>query len=114
MINNSEILPLVDELTRMLGEDTLISELEGIIKKHNGIRSRTRKKGAVESCAIQVSDRLRRTGEPPARIAAEAALRHNLSQASVYRMSALLVEKGVNLKGSAVMREIKRIKKGIY
>lgn len=114
MIINHEIMRLVNELSETLGEDTLISELEGIMKKHNGIRSRIRKKGAVELCAENVSGRIERTGEPPARIAAEAALRYNLSQASIYRMSALLNDKGIRIKGSAIIREINRIKKGIY
>jgi len=114
MIKNPEISRLIDELSVMLGEDTLISELKGIMKKHMGIRSRRRKAGAVESCAYYVVDRAGKTGEPPVRIAAEASVQHNLSQASVYRMSTLLIGKEINVKGSAVMREIKRIKKGIY
>lgn len=109
-----EIVRLIDGLIDMVGEETLISELEGIARKHEGIRNRIRKKGAVESCAENVALRLERTGEPPARIAAEAAIRHNLSQASVYRMVAQLIDAGVNVKGSGVMREIKRMKKGIY
>jgi len=98
----------------MIGEEGLALELEGIIRKYEGIARRERKAGRVELCVTEITARARGTGEPVERVAARAALERNLSQASVYRLSGLLEGEGVLVKPSAVLREMGRIKRGIY
>lgn len=105
---------LITRVIGLIGEDGLALELEGILRKHEGIARRERKAGRVELCASEVASRARATGEPVERVAARAALARNLSQASVYRMAGLLGEEGVPVKPSAVIREMERIKQGIY
>ncbi len=56
----------------------------------------------------------RRPGEPVERVAARAALARNLSQASVYRMAAVLAEQEIEVSPALVLREMGRIKRGIY
>ena len=68
----------------------------------------------MERCASEVAARVRRTDEPPERVAARAALAGNLSQASVYRMASILGKDGMILRPSGVIREMERIKRGIY
>jgi hypothetical protein len=105
---------LIPRVIGMIGEEGLALELEGIIRKYEGIAKRERKAGRVEQCASEVSALARATGEPVERVAARAALGRNLSQASVYRMASLLERDGVPVKPSAVLREMGRIKRGIY
>jgi hypothetical protein len=105
---------LLSRVIALIGEEGLALELEGILRKHKGIAGRERKAGRVEQCAAGVAARARATGEPVERVAARAALERNLSQASVYRMAGLLGKGGVPVKPSAVLREMGRIKRGIY
>ncbi|MDD1665348.1 MAG: hypothetical protein LUQ32_08315 [Methanomicrobiales archaeon] len=105
---------LIPRVIGLIGEDGLVMELEGILRKHEGIARRERKAGRVEQCVSEVAARARATGEPVERVAARAALGKNLSQASVYRMGGLLGRDGVPVKPSAVLREMRRIKRGIY
>ncbi|MDD1659180.1 MAG: hypothetical protein LUP92_02905 [Methanomicrobiales archaeon] len=105
---------LITRVIGLIGEEGVALELEGILRKHEGIARRERKAGRVEQCASEVAARARATGEPVERIAARAALERNLSQASVYRMASLLERDGVPVKPSAVLREMGRIKRGIY
>jgi len=105
---------LISRVLALVGEEGLALELEGIIRKHEGISKRERKAGRVELCVSGVATRARATGEPVERVAARAALERNLSQASVYRMAGLLGKEGVPVKPSAVLREMGRIKRGIY
>jgi hypothetical protein len=111
MINYKQLIPRVIDL---IGEDGLVQELEGILRKHEGIARRRRKAGRVERCAVEVAGLVRTSGEPPARAAARAALERNLSQASVYRMAAILEEEGISLSPAAILREMGRIRHGIY
>jgi len=105
---------LITRVIGLIGEEGLAMELEGILRKHEGIARRERKAGRVEQCVSEVATRAPATGEPVERIAARAALKRNLSQASVYRMAGLLERNGVPVKPSAVLREMGRIKRGIY
>jgi len=105
---------LISRVIGLIGEGGLALELEGILRKHEGIARRERKAGRVEQCASGVAARSRATGEPVERVAARAALERNLSQASVYRMAGLIEKDGVPVKPSEVLREMGRIKRGIY
>jgi len=105
---------LIPRVIGVIGEEGLALELEGILRKHEGIARRERKAGRVERCAAEVVGLTRATGEPPERAAARAALAKNLSQASVYRMAANLGEEGLSLSPALVLREMERIKRGIY
>jgi hypothetical protein len=105
------ILPRV---VALIGEEGLAEELEGILRKHEGIARRERKAGRVERCAAEVGRITGGSGEPVERVAARAALARNLSQASVYRMAAALGEQGIDLSPALVLREMGRIKRGIY
>jgi hypothetical protein len=96
-----------------LGEETLRAELEGIRRKHLGIRTRQRKTGRVGRCAREILVFPDRTGEPPARLVARRAMERNLSQASVYRLVGELNRQGNPVRGVAVLREMKRIRDGI-
>jgi len=105
---------LIPRVIGLIGEEGLALELEGILRKHEGIARRQRKAGRVELSASGVAARARATGEPVERVAARAALERNLSQASVYRMAGLVGREGMPVKPSAVLREMGRIKRGIY
>jgi hypothetical protein len=105
---------LIPRVIGLVGEEGLALELEGILRKHEGIARRERKAGRVEKCASGIAARAGATGEPVERVAARAALERNLSQASVYRMAGILGREGVPVKPSAVLREMGRIKRGIY
>jgi hypothetical protein len=110
--------PLISRVLALIGEEGLALELEGILRKHEGIARRERRAGRVERCAAEVA-RLAPSpgsgsGEPVERVAARAALARNLSQASVYRMAACLGREGIPLRPSLVLREMGRIKRGIY
>jgi hypothetical protein len=105
---------LIPRVIALIGEKGLALELEGILRKHEGIARRERKAGRVERCAAEVGRIARSSGEPVERVAARAALARNLSQASVYRMAAALGEQGIVLTPAAVLREMERIRQGIY
>jgi hypothetical protein len=104
---------LFSALRSDLGEETLRAELEGIRRKHRGIRTRQRKTGRVSRCAREILVLPDRKSEPPARQVARRALERNLSQASVYRLVGELNRQGNPVRGSAVLREMKRIREGI-
>ncbi len=105
---------LIPRVIGLVGEEGLALELEGILRKHEGIARRERKAGRVEQCASGIAARARATGEPVERVAAQAALERNLSQASVYRMAGILGQGGISLKPVLIVREMERIKQGIY
>jgi hypothetical protein len=105
---------LIPRVIGLVGEEGLALELEGILRKHEGIARRERKAGRVEQCASGIAARARATGEPVERVAAQAALERNLSQASVYRMAGILGQGGISLKPALIVREMERIKQGIY
>jgi hypothetical protein len=107
------IQDLFSQLFADLGEETLRAELEGIGRKHRGIRARQRKTGRVGRCAREILVFPDRTGEPPTRQVARRALERNLSQASVYRLVGELNRQGNPIRGAAVLREMKRIREGI-
>ncbi len=106
-----ELIPLVIAL---VGEGGLARELEGILRKHEGIARRERAAGRVDRCAAEVAARSGTPGEPLERVAARAALARNLSQASVYRMAERLAERGITLSPAEILREMGRVKRGIY
>jgi len=105
---------LIPPVIALIGEEGLARELEGILRKHEGIARRERKAGRVERCASEVAGMAHGSGEPPDRVAARAALAQNLSQASVYRMAGVLEVEGIHISPAAVLREMGRIKRGIY
>jgi hypothetical protein len=105
---------LIPRVIDLVGEEGLALELEGILRKHEGITRRERKAGRVDRCASGVAAGARATDEPLERVAARAALAWNLSQASVYRMAGRLSKTGITLKPAGVLREMGRIKRGIY
>ena len=104
---------LFSALLSDLGEETLKAELEGIARKHRGIRTRRRKTGRVGRCAREILVFPDQSGEPPARQVARRALERNLSPASVYRLVGELNRQGNPIRGAAVLREMKRIRDGI-
>jgi hypothetical protein len=105
---------IIQQVIGIIGEDGLAQELEGILRKHDGISRRERKAGRVKRCAGEVAAGARKSGEPPERAAARAALARNLSQASVYRMAGILEGEGISISPAAILREMGRIKRGIY
>jgi len=105
---------LIREVITLIGEEGLVQELEGILRKHDGIKRRERKSGRVGQCASEVGRIARSSGEPVERLAARAALVRNLSQASVYRMAAILRDQGIGMTPALVLREMRRIQRGIY
>jgi hypothetical protein len=105
---------IIPKVIALIGEEGLAVELGGILRKHEAIAMRERKAGRVEQCVSEVAARARATGEPVERVAARAALDRNLSQASVYRMAGILGEEGIILSAAVVLREMERIKRGIY
>jgi hypothetical protein len=107
------IQEIFSQLLADLGEETLRAELEGIGRKHRGIRTRQRKTGRVGKCAREILVFPDRAAEPPARHVARRALERNLSQASVYRLVGELNRQGNPARGSAVLREMRRIREGI-
>jgi hypothetical protein len=109
-MKNSENLYI--RCCRELGEEVMERELAGILRKHAGIRTRTRSPGRVTRALRQV--RQNTSGEPPVRVVARAAVAQHLGTASVYRLLQGLKEQGTELSGSVVIAEIQRIKKGIY
>ena len=104
---------LFSALLSDLGEETLRAALEGIGRKHPGIRTRQRKTGRVGRCAREILVFPDQSGEPPARQVARKALERNLSPASVYRLVGELNRQGNPVRGTAVLREMKRIRDGI-
>jgi hypothetical protein len=95
-----------------LGEEVLERELAGILRKHAGIRTRTRSPGRVARALQQV---IRNTsGEPPVRVAARAVVAQHLGTASIYRLLHGLEEQGIVLSGAMVTAEVQRLRKGIY
>ena len=105
---------LIPRVIGLIGEEGLADELEGILRKHEGIARRERRAGRVERCAAEVAALARSTGEPVERLSARAALAGNLSQASVYRMAGRLGRNGIPISPAHVLREMERIKRGIY
>jgi len=105
---------LIPPVISIIGEEGLARELEGILRKHEGIARRERAAGRVDRCAAEVVSRAGTPGEPLERVAARAALARNLSQASVYRMAERLAERGIALSPAAILREMGRVKRGIY
>jgi hypothetical protein len=106
---------LIPEVIALIGEGGLALELEGILRKHEGIARRERKAGRVRQCAAGIARTIAGgSGGPVERVAARAAITRNLSQASVYRMAAMLGEAGIDLSPADVLREMGRIRQGIY
>jgi len=105
---------LIPRVLRVIGEDGLALELEGILRKHEGIARRERKAGRVKKAVALVAARSRAGGEPVERLATRVALEQNLAQASVYRMTAMLAAEGIHVRAAQVLREMERIKRGIY
>ncbi|HVP24359.1 MAG TPA: hypothetical protein VMS81_00070 [Methanomicrobiales archaeon] len=105
---------LIPRVIGIIGEEALALELEGILRKHEGIARRHRRAGRVERCASEVAAAVRTSGEPSERAAARAALARNLAQASVYRMAGVLEKEGISLSPATILREMGRIKQGIY
>jgi len=109
-----KIQPILDTLITEIGEETVAAELEGILRKHRGIRKRRRKQGAVAECAEMIKRERPQGRENHTRLAARTACSRNLSQASVYRMVALLHQADIPVKAAQVIREMERIKKSVY
>ena len=105
---------VIPRVIALIGEEGLARELDGILRKHEGIARRERPPGRVERCAAEVAARAGTSGEPPERVAARVALSRNLSQASVYRMAGILGGEGISLSPADILREMGRIRQGIY
>jgi hypothetical protein len=105
---------LIEHLSLELGEELLIRELEGILRKHRGLRDRSRRPGQVELCAKRVREEAAASKVPIYQTTARLALSCNLSQASVYRLVYRVQQAGVPLKGSLLLREMERQKRGVY
>lgn len=105
---------LIEHLSIELGEELLLRELEGILRKHRGLQDRSRKPGQVELCARRVLEEATARKVPLYQTAARLALSYNLSQASVYRLVHRVRQAGTPLKGSLLLREMERQKRGVY
>ncbi len=106
-----KIYEAISRLRSLIGEETLLRELEGIYTKHQGLSRRTRKPGRVELCARQVLESGERV-DPF--VVAEYVRSWGLSQASVYRLIHILNEGGVHLRAIDVIRASGWKKSGIY
>lgn len=108
------IVHCLDELRLLIGDEILLRELEGILRKHQALHERVRSAGRVEICLNQVIGMVSlREPLPPARIA-RLASSHSLSQASVYRLCHRLKEIGVPCRAVQILREMDRLQRGIY
>ncbi|MDH7594005.1 MAG: hypothetical protein QHG99_06610 [Methanomicrobiales archaeon] len=110
---NDKIIILVGELTALTGEETVIRELEGLIKKHLSLAHRKGRRNYVEEEAKLLLRIRALGGDITPRVVAERILVRSFGQASLYRLLKRLRTEGVLLKPSHVQREIERLKKGI-
>ena len=108
----NEINLLTDRLIALIGEETLYRELEGILHKHEGIARRTRKPGRVALCGITLRDYGDEEITP--RMFAQVALTHSLSPASTYRLVRDFRSRGSRIRAVDVLREMHRMKSGVY
>jgi hypothetical protein len=109
-----KIQQLCDQLTEMIGEETLHRELEGILRKHQGIALRTRKSGRVDRCLTLILDQGVKGNDLTPRLIAGIVMSHNLGSASLYRLVQALRKQGVQIRGVDILHELKRIKAGVY
>jgi hypothetical protein len=107
------ISDLCDQLVTLIGEETLGRELEGILRKHEGIARRQRRPGRVALCVSSLADLIIR-GDLTPRMIARCATSHSLSIASTYRLVQCLHKKGIAIRAVDILREMERMKAGVY
>ncbi|MDD1672459.1 MAG: hypothetical protein LUO82_05625 [Methanomicrobiales archaeon] len=104
----------LDELRSFIGEEILIRELEGILRKHRALHARVRSAGRVEICLNQVLIEVSQRRSVSAAQIARLASSHSLSQASVYRLCHQLKTRGILCRAVQVLKEMHRLRCGIY
>jgi hypothetical protein len=112
MIKN--VTQLCEQLTDLIGEETLQRELEGILRKHRGIACRTRKPGHVDLCLSLILDLEKRGKNITPRQVAIIAIPYNLSPASLYRLTRALLTEGIRVRAADVLKEQEWLKAGVY
>jgi hypothetical protein len=108
------IQQLCSQLIELIGKETLCRELEGILRKHQGIAHRTRKPGRTDRSLSAIQIHLAEGAYPTPQMIARIVLQYNLSPASVYRLVRILRQQGLELRAVDVLREKERQKAGIY
>ncbi|MDD1678999.1 MAG: acyl carrier protein phosphodiesterase [Methanomicrobiales archaeon] len=110
----TKISQLCSRLIDLIGEETIYRELEGILRKHQGIAHRTRKPGRVSQCLSTIKDRKEQGMNLTPRMIAGILLQYNLSPASLYRLVRILHLQGEKIRAVDILREQERIKAGVY
>lgn len=111
---NDKIISLLEELVSITSESTVVKELEGLVKKHRSLTTRRKRSSKVSEEASHLEKAIEAGRMSFPRLIAERALARSFSQASVYRLIRRIRASGVDVKGAEVMREIKRMRQGIY
>jgi hypothetical protein len=109
-----KIQQLCAQLVDLIGEETLNHELEGILKKHQGIAHRTRKPGRIDRCLTDIRGCITEGTCLTPRMIATVILPYNLSPASMYRLMGVLRRQGLEFRAVDVLREQERMKSGVY
>lgn len=109
-----KIEQLCTRLVDFIGEETLYHELEGILRKHQGLAHRTRKPGRVDRCLTEIRDHTAKGTCPTPRLIAGFVLPYNLSPASIYRLVWALHQLGWELRAVDILREQERLRAGVY
>lgn len=108
-----KIRQLCSHIVDLIGEETLCRELEGILRKHNGLNRRIRRPGRVDLCANDIKNHLEKES-CPVPIAARIIQQYHLSPASTYRVVKILRRQGFVLRAADILREQKRMRSGVY
>lgn len=101
-------------LQSLIGEETLLRELEGICTKHQGLSRRTRKPGRVALCAHQIREYREGGGRVDPVYLADCVAAWSLSQASVYRLLCQLRTYGIHVRPVEILRRKEQKNSGIY
>jgi hypothetical protein len=109
-----KIQQLCTQLLDLIGEETLYHELEGILRKHQGIAHRTRKPGRVNRCLADIQNCIAEGTCLTPKMIATIVLPYNLSPASMYRLIGVLRRQGLELRAVDILREQERRKAGVY
>lgn len=109
-----KIQDICTQLIELIGEETLYNELEGILRKHQGIARRIRKPGRVDQCLVALQHQIEIGKDITPRYIATMIPPYNLSQASLYRLVNLLRSQGVQVRAIDILIEKQRMKAGVY
>ncbi|MDD1673248.1 MAG: hypothetical protein LUP99_02430 [Methanomicrobiales archaeon] len=108
----------IEELSRhlitLLGEDIFCRELEGILKKHEGIAKRKRKPGRLATTISQLIERKDAGEELTSRSVARLVISFHLSVPSIYRLGMALRDHGMQVRTVEILKEMDRMKAGVF